>query len=161
MSKVRSNGKDGLKITLTGLTTKLPRLTLDLHTTLPLFNLISLEITDLVCPSLLATFVVRKNGKDGLKTTLTGLKTKKVLLTLDLHTTLPFFNLILLELKVLLCLNFLVLSKVRKIGKDGPKTTLTGLITKLRLLTLDSLTLLPSFNLATRERCLMSKLLLP
>jgi hypothetical protein len=140
----------------------------DPHTTLPSFNKeISLVLMDLVCPSSAAKFVVRKNGKDGPKTMLTGKINKWRLLTLDHLTTPPFSKLkeqnlllplevqvvlILLDQMALVCQIFQVLFKVRKNGKDGLKTTLTGLTNKQILLQLDFLMPQLLFNLATREK---------
>ena len=153
--KVKKNGKDGLKTMLTGLITKQLRLMLDLHTTLPCCHLTSLVLMALVRQSLLETFVARKNGKDGLKITLTGSTKEVTLLNPDLLTTPLFFKLKVLstlqDLMVLACLPFPVSFKVKNNGKDGLKTTLTGSTLELRLLKQDFLTFLLLFNLLTKE----------
>lgn len=144
---------------LTGSITRLLKPTLDLHTTLPYSHLILLELTVLVCQSLLETFVAKRNGKDGHKTTLTGSMVKLRQLNLDLLTTALLFKptSILLALMVQVIQPFLVLFKVRNNGKVGLKTMLIGSIKELRSLKLDFHTHQPLSNL-TRERCLMSKL---
>jgi len=143
----RKSGKDGLKTMLTGLITKLPRPTLDLHTTQPssLSILLALDPLVLVCPSSVEPLEVRKNGKDGLKITLIGEANKLTLLMRDLLTTLPLSRLknlsTSLVLMALVCPHYQVSSKARKSGKAGPKTTSTGLKNKPILLKPDSLTL--------------------
>jgi hypothetical protein len=93
----RKNGKDGLKITLTGSTKEVTLLKPDLLTTPLFFKLKVLStLQDLMAPACLpfpVSFKVKNNGKDGLKTMLTGSTLELRLLKQDFLTPLPFFNL--------------------------------------------------------------------
>lgn len=95
----------------------------------------SLDPVALVCQNLVVMSKARRNGKLGLKTTLTGSTTKLLRQMLDLHITQPLFNLTLLVLTVLVCPSSPVLLEARKNGKAGLKIMSIGSITKLMLLT--------------------------
>jgi hypothetical protein len=108
-----------------------------------------LERRDLVClSSSMALSMVRKNGKDGLKTMLTGLIIRLPRLMLDLHIILLCCNLMSLAplVELLACLNLLATSEAKKNGKDGLKIMLTGKINKWEWPIPESLMLLLLFR---------------